>query len=779
MTCTIALAGSAQANTINQLVRFDIIPAYTEEFKTIAIESLNGSLEEAGNIEMKLYADENNPHRIYVYSRWQDQAAYDAHNQEPYTQKLRKLAGKALAAPPEILKLGPTQPGPDHNLREPNPDDETLSIFFIFKIKNGYRDQIIERFETHITESRQDDGCLLFDMYTVDGQDDTFVVYEKWRNKSALFDVHLETPYSEITGSLMEKAMTGTMEEFMNFVTEIPGNKAPLSLEKTWETTGFSQPESVLSIPLHPWLYVSNVNGEDDQGFISRVALDGTIDTLKWVDGINTPTGMGFRAGKIHVADQAQIHVIDVAKGEIIKTIPTTEAKTLNDLSVSEDGRIFISDLTTGSIHTVEGVSVVPWVKSSEFPTPNGVLVDKDFLIVGSVGTVLSRNLTPDQYGSLFKVSLIDQSVQLIKPTEKIGSIDGIVKFHDGYIISNPMAGALFYVTEDSRKIIASDLGSIADIGFDANKEIIYAPFLFENKVIAYKLKGEDISVTDNETFREESMRKFEIPNTTVQLEKGTVWVYDFGAIKLHAYESKDFFGSFVLLLEKDGQAVLVESPPVKENFKELADYITSLGHKSMDLIVSYHPIGAEFIQTDQLEVSNVYSMKHAVDNYVSGPGAPQLVGLKQRFGDAMDVSIYQNVTMLEEGENTIAGIKFIMHNLDFAFDIAIPEINVVHPHMLGHDKHALIFNWDFLDTYTAQLKDYRQKGYEMFFSSHSEPETRGDLTLKIRYLEDLKAIAKSSTGKQAFFDSMNVAYPDFGWPFYLQGTASFLFPDK
>lgn len=281
---------------------------------------------------------------------------------------------------------------------------------------------------------------------------------------------------------------------------------------------------------------------------------------------------------------------------------------------------------------------------------------------------------------------------------------------------------------------------------------------------------------TKKEMFREESMRKFEISNTTVQLEKGSVWVYNYGDIKLHAYETKDFFGTYVFVLEKNGKAVLLETPPVKDNYEELINYITGLGYKSIDLIVSYHPIGAELIKTDKLKFTNVYSMQHAVDHYTTGAGAPSLIGLKERFGEPMDVSIFKPTVMLEEGENEIAGIKFEMSNVDFAFDVAIPEINVIHPHMLGHDKHALAFSLDFIDSYIAQLKGYQEKGYDMIFSSHGEAETAGDVTIKLHYLQDVKRIAKESSNKQEFLAQMNEAYPNYGWPFYLQGTANFLF---
>lgn len=277
------------------------------------------------------------------------------------------------------------------------------------------------------------------------------------------------------------------------------------------------------------------------------------------------------------------------------------------------------------------------------------------------------------------------------------------------------------------------------------------------------------------EMFREESMRTYEVGNTTVQLKKGTVWVYNFGDVKLHAYETKDFFDSYVYLLEKNGKAVLLECPPIKDNYKELVDYIAGLEHKNVDLIVSYHPIGAQFINTDKIKF-NVFSMKHAVDHYTTGLGAPSLIGLKDRFGEVFDETIFTEYTNLKEGENEVGGFKFEMSNVDFAFDVAIPELNSVHPHMLAHDRHALIFSYEFLDAYIAQLKRYQKVNYEMYLTSHGGFETRGDVTIKIHYLNDLKEIAKVSSTKKEFIDKMNEAYPNFGWSFYLQGTSSFLF---
>lgn len=275
---------------------------------------------------------------------------------------------------------------------------------------------------------------------------------------------------------------------------------------------------------------------------------------------------------------------------------------------------------------------------------------------------------------------------------------------------------------------------------------------------------------------REFGMSQFSIAHRVKQLELGAVHLYDFGSVKLHAYETKDPFNTFVFILEKLGQAVLLETPPLKSNYQELTNYILSLGHQQIDLVVSYHPIGAQFIETPHLKFKNIYSMQHAVDNYKHGLGASSLVGLKQRFGQAFDETVYQPTMMLDEGSVQIAGIQFFMTHADFAFDMAIPEINAVHSHMLGHDKHALIFSMAFLDAAIQQLERFQQNDYEFVFSSHAQAETRGDVSIKLAYYHAFKRILKASKTKSEFIAAMQQAFPGYGWSFYLEGSANFLF---
>ena len=61
---------------------------------------------------------------------------------------------------------------------------------------------------------------------------------------------------------------------------------------------------------------------------------------------------------------------------------------------------------------------------------------------------------------------------------------------------------------------------------------------------------------------------------TAVKLAKGEVNVYDFGAVKLHAYKTNDLIDNEVFIVEKAGKAVILESPCFFDNI----DYMNQVG---------------------------------------------------------------------------------------------------------------------------------------------------------------------------------------------------------
>ena len=277
---------------------------------------------------------------------------------------------------------------------------------------------------------------------------------------------------------------------------------------------------------------------------------------------------------------------------------------------------------------------------------------------------------------------------------------------------------------------------------------------------------------------QEPSMRTFNENTKAVQLDKGTMQIFDYGQTKVHVYETKGFFNTHAFFIEKNGKGVLIETPPMKDNYKELVNYIVGLGYTNIDVMVSYHLIGKHFFDTDKLKFNHIYSNQESLD-YMTNSGNESLSKLAEVSGEDLDETTIVPTDLLEAGAQEISGIPFIITPTGFGFDVEMPEIKAVHLHMVGHDNHTMIFNSEFIDTVINELSAFQEKGYTTYFSSHSAPETSGDVTIKINYLEEMKVLLAASKNSEEFIQKMDKAYPNFGWRNYLLGSANMLFTEN
>ncbi len=63
----------------------------------------------------------------------------------------------------------------------------------------------------------------------------------------------------------------------------------------------------------------------------------------------------------------------------------------------------------------------------------------------------------------------------------------------------------------------------------------------------------------------------------TIKLAKGEMNIYDFGAVRLHAYKTNDFIDDEVFIVEKRGKSVVIESPCFFDNSAELTEYLKDM----------------------------------------------------------------------------------------------------------------------------------------------------------------------------------------------------------
>ena len=256
---------------------------------------------------------------------------------------------------------------------------------------------------------------------------------------------------------------------------------------------------------------------------------------------------------------------------------------------------------------------------------------------------------------------------------------------------------------------------------------------------------------------------------TTVKLAKGEMNVYDFGGIKLHAYKTNDFIDDEVFIVEKNGKAVVIESPCFFDNNKELAEYLENVEVEGM--LVAYHGAGATFLP----DVPK-YATQNAVDFSKNGGGKALIDNFTGAFGEIFDSSVHAITNVIEPGKVTIGGIPFVIKQTADAFDVEIPEINAVYTHMLGHDCHSIVAGTGHADGIIAELRSYIKKGYDLILTSHYTPEDLKDAQTKIDYLENLKKIAANCADANSFKAEVQKQYSAYSGQNYLDMTAGFFY---
>ena len=275
---------------------------------------------------------------------------------------------------------------------------------------------------------------------------------------------------------------------FMN-----PASADSGTLELTWELDGFSNPESVIYDPELNHLYVSNVNGapneKDNNGFISIVSMDGRIINEKWIIGLNAPKGLALHGRTLYVADIDELVAINIDNGRIINKYKVDDAKFLNDVTATNNGDIYVSDMVLNRIHKLKGNDFQIWIESDELENPNGLHFTEDDIIVGSWGK-MTDGFATEVAGHLKRISLKTKNISSIGDGAAVGNLDG-VEGDDvtGFYVTDWMNGGLFHINSkgDVTKLLELSQGS-ADHEFIKSKGLILIPMMKDNKLLTYKI---------------------------------------------------------------------------------------------------------------------------------------------------------------------------------------------------------------------------------------------------------------------------------------------------
>jgi sugar lactone lactonase YvrE len=276
---------------------------------------------------------------------------------------------------------------------------------------------------------------------------------------------------------------------------QAPAPNAPGPTPLWTVSSGLASPESAYYHPQSGSVFVSNINGgvleKDGNGYLTRIAMGGKVIGEKWATGLNAPKGIRSVGMTIWVADIDEVvgFELTASGARLASRVKVEGSQFLNDLATSQDGTIYVSDSNQSRIYMVKDGKSSVFVEGADVgDQPNGLLVDGDRLILGTIGRAPAG-------GRLLAFDVRSkQRTQLT--TENVGGIDGIEVAEKGaYFLTDVIGRRLLHVGSDGKltTLATFDQGG-ADIGIQpmveqlAQAGTVFVPFLFSNSVSAYDL---------------------------------------------------------------------------------------------------------------------------------------------------------------------------------------------------------------------------------------------------------------------------------------------------
>lgn len=251
-------------------------------------------------------------------------------------------------------------------------------------------------------------------------------------------------------------------------------------LKKIWETDPVvATPESVLYDQNAGLLYVSLIDGgpldADGKGGIAKLSTDEKNYDSTWITGLNAPKGLGIFNNRLYAADLTEVVVIDVPEGKVEKKIAIPNSQMLNDITVSDQGIVYVSDSKTGKVHRIE--NDIPTLYLENLQGVNGLKAVGDLLYIGSGKSFVKAN----------------KNKQITMVAALPESIDGIESVGNGDFVLTSWVGVVYYVDASGKSETLLDTReqkkNAADLGFDPVKKVVFIPTFLANSVAAYQLQ--------------------------------------------------------------------------------------------------------------------------------------------------------------------------------------------------------------------------------------------------------------------------------------------------
>lgn len=254
---------------------------------------------------------------------------------------------------------------------------------------------------------------------------------------------------------------------------------AQKQLAPLWEIKDLPTPESVFYSGSNNVLYVSLIDGDgsakDGKGGVALLNPDGSIKDKEWVTELDAPKGLALYKDLLYVADITKMVVIDIITGNVINEIEVPGSTFLNDVTVDDNGVVYVSDTRENKIYTLRNDQ--PQLFLDNTTAVNGLKFVDGFLyaLVGP---------------ELWKIDAQKNHTVIAKGFELGG--DGLEPVGNGDFLVTCWGGLVYYVKangEFEKLLDVRGKMNTADLGYDAKTKKVYIPTFNNNSVKAFQLK--------------------------------------------------------------------------------------------------------------------------------------------------------------------------------------------------------------------------------------------------------------------------------------------------
>jgi len=273
---------------------------------------------------------------------------------------------------------------------------------------------------------------------------------------------------------------------------------------RTISNVGFAGPENIVYDSASDVYLVSNIGGggpaRDNNGFVSRVAPDGRVLTLKWIAGgkngveLDSPKGLAIRGDTLAIADIGAVRLFDRRTGRLLRSI-TLPGLVMNDVAFAPDGSIWITDTgpdrdktpvdTTRDLDAVWHVRADGTVRAAArglwLDRPDGIVVDGRSVLVATFG---GRRLE--------RVWAADRNEPTNVEELPAGRLDGLRRLADGSLLLTSWdAGAVWHLWQgdEPRRELIGGLTSPAGVAVDTRRHKLAVTSMQRNELYLLPLE--------------------------------------------------------------------------------------------------------------------------------------------------------------------------------------------------------------------------------------------------------------------------------------------------